>query len=99
MPKPLQYDSNDPNRGTMSAFLFSLQISLHQELFLNNFLLDRLPDGGSRQVKQDLVNTARKMLDGVLVLGANRDRLADYTIHIVWAVSPFLCLHQKGTAK
>lgn len=71
----------------MPAFLFSLQITLYQEYLLNNFLLDRLPDCGSPNTRQDLVDTARKMLDGILVLCANRDKLSNYTIDFVCAVS------------
>lgn len=71
----------------MSAFQFSLQMAIYQEYNLNNFLIDRLPDEGSSNVKQDLVNTARKMLDGILVLCANRDKLTHYAMDFVWAVS------------
>ena len=71
----------------MSAFQFSLQIALYQEFNLNEFLINRLPDGGSFNVKQDLVNTARKMLDGILQLCANRDKLTSYATGFVWAVS------------
>lgn len=70
----------------MCAFQFSLQMALYQEYNLNRFLIDRLPDEGSFKVKQDLVDTARKMLDGILVLCANRDKLTNYTINFVWAV-------------
>ena len=38
---------------------------------LNRFLIKRLPDGISFNVKQDLVNTARKLFHGILVLCAN----------------------------
>ena len=71
----------------MSASQFSLQMALYQEYNLNRFLIDRLPDEGSPSVKQDLVDTARKMLDGVLVLCANRDKLMNHAICFVWAVS------------
>ena len=71
----------------MSASLFSLQIALYQEFLLNSFLLDRLPDCGSSKTRQNLVDTARKMLDSVLVLCANRDKLSNYNLGFVWAVS------------
>lgn len=54
---------------------------------MNKFLINRLPDGGSFSVKQDLVDTARKMLDGILVLCANRDKLTNNAIDFVCAVS------------
>ena len=53
---------------------------------MNRFLLDRLPDQGFREVKQDLIDTARKMLDAVLELCSARDRLTDYPTCIVWQV-------------
>ena len=68
-------------------FLFNIQIALYQEFFLNRFLLDRLPDYGSSETKQDLTDTARKMLDAILVLCANRDKLTHFSIGFVWAVS------------
>ena len=67
---------------------FSLQMAIYQEHNLNNFLINRLPDDRSPNIKQDLVNTARKMLDGILVLCANRDKLTSYAMEFVWAVSP-----------
>ena len=70
----------------MSAFQFSLQMALYQEFNLNKFLIDRLPDEGSLNVKQDLVDTARKMLDGILVLCANRDKLTNYAIGFICSV-------------
>lgn len=54
---------------------------------LSNFLLDRLPACGSSKTKQDLIETARKMLDGILVLCANRDKLTNYSIEFVWAIT------------
>ncbi len=87
MPTHIQYCPSESNNRQMSAYLFSLQIALYQEYLLNNFLLDRLPDCGSAKSRQDLVDTARKMLDGILVLCANRDKLSNYTIRFVWAVS------------
>ena len=90
MPSQLKYLVDDPNRHVMPAFRFSLQIALYQEYLLNDFLLDRLPDSGSVKTKQTLLETAQKMLDGVLVLCANRDKLTNYTTGFVWAVSyPF----------
>lgn len=89
MPQQLQWQSDDVQRHrSMPAFQFSLQMAIYQEFNLNSFLIDRLPDEGSLNVKQDLVNTARKMLDGILVLCANRDKLTNYAMEFVWAVSP-----------
>ncbi len=87
MPAHPQYKPSDPNRRTLSASLFSLQIALYQEYLLNNLLLDRLPGCGSSPSKQDVIDTARKMLDGVLVLCANRDKFTNYSIGFVWAVT------------
>jgi len=87
MPAHLQYKPSHPNRRALSASLFSLQIALYQEYLLNNFLLDRLPGCGSSQSKQDLIDTARKMLDGILVLCANQDKLTNYSIGFVWAIT------------
>lgn len=70
----------------MSAYQFSLQMALYQEFNLNIFLINRLPDEGSFNVKQDLVDTARKILDGILVLCANRDKLTNYAIGFIWTV-------------
>ena len=80
-----QPDDLERHRST-SAFHFTLQMALYQEYNLNIFLLDRLPDEGSFNVKQNLVDTARKMLDGILVLCANRDKLTNH-IYFVWVVS------------
>ena len=89
MPYALRWQPHDIERHrSMSAFQFSLQMALYQEFNLNIFLIDRLPDEGSYNVKQDLVDTARKMLDGILVLCANRDKLTNHAIGFVWAVSP-----------
>ena len=71
----------------MPAFQFSLQMALYQEYNLNRFLIDRLPDEGSFNVKQDLVDNTRKILNGILVLCANRDKLTDFALGFVWAVS------------
>ncbi len=88
MPQQLRWQPNDFERHcSMSAFQFSLQMALYQEYNLNKFLLDRLPGEGSFSVKQSLVDTARKMLDGILVLCANRDKLTNHGIGFVWAVS------------
>ena len=88
MPHQLRWQPEDTERHrSMSAFRFSLQMALYQEYNLNRFLIDRLPDDGSSNVKQDLVDTARKMLDGILVLCANRDKLTNHGIGFVWAVS------------
>ena len=89
MPQQLRWRSDDvQGHRSMSAFQFSLQMAIYQEYNLNSFLIDRLPDEGSPNVKQNLVNTARKMLDGILVLCANRDKLTRYAMDFVWAVSP-----------
>ena len=87
MPEILQYQPDDPKLQTVSASSFTLKIAIYQEWLLNDFLLDRLPDGGSVQVRQNLINTARKMLDGVLVSCANRDRLRDYMVGFVWTIT------------
>ena len=89
MPEVLQYKPKDPSLQTASALLFSINITFYLEWLLNNFILDRLPDGGSAQSKQSLIKTARKMLDGVLVLSANRDRLRDNMYVFVWTISYF----------
>lgn len=87
MPHELRWQPDDIERHrSMSAFQFSLQMALYQEFNLNKFLIERLPDEGSFNIKQDLVNTARKMLDGILVLCANRDKLTNYAIGFVWAI-------------
>ena len=88
MPSVLRWQPADSKgHRSMPAFQFSLQMALYQEYNLNRFLIDRLPDEGSFNVKQDLVDTARKMLDGILVLCANRDKLVNFALGFVWAVS------------
>lgn len=87
MPEILQYKANDPKLQTISASSFNLKIGMYQEWLLNDFLLDRLPNCGSVQTKQNLINTARRMLDSVLVLCANRDRLKDYLVGFVCAIT------------
>lgn len=79
----------------MSASLFTIQIALYQEYLLNIFLLDRLPECGTFQTRQDLIDTARKMLDGILVLCANRDKLTNYTVGFVWGVSAIVKSHDR----
>ena len=61
--------------------------AFQQQYNLNSFSIDRLPDEGSFSVKQDLVDTARKMLDGILVLCANTDKLVNFAVGVVWLVS------------
>ena len=80
------YKVGDKERSPKTAFLFSLQIALYQEFLLNKFLLDRLPGYGSFETKQSLIETARKMLDAILVLAANRDKLTNFSVGFVWAV-------------
>ena len=87
IPDHLKYVPGDTRHRT--AYRFSLVLALYQEYLLNNFLLDRLPDYGSFKTRQDLIDTARKMLDGILVICANRDKLNNYTIGFVWSVSTF----------
>ena len=87
MPYELRWQPDDIERHrSMSATQFRLQMSLYQEFNLNRFLINRLPDGGSFNVKQDLVDTARKMIDGILQLCANRDKLTNHSTNFVWAV-------------
>ena len=89
MPAQLQYKPNSPNRTTLSASTFTLQIALYQEFLMNRFLLDRLPGCGcgSTKSRQELVETARKMLDVILLLCANRDKLTNYTVCFVWTIA------------
>ena len=87
MPKSLHFEPGDPDRQRLTPFLYTVQINYYQERLLNRFLLDRLPETSSRQVKQDLIETARKILDGVLEQCANRDRLVDYNSNFVWAIT------------
>lgn len=88
MPHELRWQPDDNERHrSMSALQFSLQMALYQVYNLNKFLIDRLPDEGAFNVKQDLVDTARKMLDGILVLCANRDKLTNYVIGFVCSAS------------
>ncbi|KAL6720315.1 hypothetical protein ACLMJK_002236 [Lecanora helva] len=84
MPSQLKYKPGDINYRTASQF--TLVIALHQEYLLNSFLLDRLPTSGSLKSRQDLIDTARKMLDGILVLCANRDKLTNQNF-FVWSIS------------
>lgn len=87
MPHELRWQPDDNERHrSMSALQFSLQMALYQEYNLNKFPIDRLPDEGAFNVKQDLVDTARKMLDGILVLCANRDKLTNYAIGSVCSI-------------
>jgi len=76
-----------------SAYRLSLVLAFYQEYLLNNFLLDRLPDCGTFKTRQDLVDTAIKMLDCILILCANRDKLTEHTICFSWAVSDPCKLH------
>ncbi len=80
------YTVGDKEHNPKTAFLFSLQIALYQEFLLNNCLLDRLPGYGSFETKQSLIETAKKMLDAILVLAANRDKLTNFTVRLVWTV-------------
>lgn len=60
---------------------------LSLEFLLNKFLLERLPGAASNHDRQDLLDTAKQMLDRVLVLSENRDRLADFTVGFAWAIA------------
>ena len=80
------YKVEGKERSPKAAFFFSLQLALYRELLLNKLLLDRMPGYGSYETKQSLVETARKMLDAILLLAANRDKLTDFTMGSVWAV-------------
>ena len=86
LPVHTLYKVGDKERSPKTAFLFSLQLALYRESLLNKFLLDRLPGYGSYETKQSLIETARKMLDAILLLAANRDELTDFTMGFVWAV-------------
>ena len=87
IPSQLHYQPNVSSRQDNSPYLFCAQMNYYQEYLLNRFLLDRLPEESSHEVKQDLVDTARKMLDTVLELCANRDRLTDFAVNFVWAIT------------
>ena len=78
LPDHLLYKIDDENNTRKTAFLFTLQLALYQESLLNRFLLDRLPGDGSFETKRSLIDTARKMLDAILVLAASRDKLANF---------------------
>ena len=84
MPEFIKYKPGQTHYGT--PYRFNVVFALYQEFLLNSFLLDRMPDYGSFRTRQDLVDTARKMLDGILVLCANRDKLTNYTTYFVWTV-------------
>jgi hypothetical protein len=67
MPAHLLYKANNASHNPKMALLLNFQIALYLEFLLNRILLDRLPSG-SFETKQGLVDTARKMLDAILVL-------------------------------
>ena len=87
MPALLRYQPTEKGHRQISASQFGLQIALYQEFLLNDFLLDRLPNCASPNTRQDLIDTARKMLDSILVLCANRDKMTNHTCSFVWVVS------------
>ena len=86
IPFSLHYQPEEMS-SIKEPFMFSLRIMLSLEFLLNKFLLDRLPDAASGQDRQDLLDTAKQMLDRVLVLSENRDRLADFTVGFAWAIA------------
>lgn len=85
LPVRILYEVGDKERSPKTAFLFSLQIVLLESL-LNRLVLDRLAGHWSFETKQNLIETARKMLDAILVLAANRDKLTNFTVGFVWTV-------------
>ena len=85
LPAYLRFQSEEIT-SAQAPYDFFIQIVLSLELLLNRFLLERLPDDGSQQNKQDLINTSKEMLDRVILPSAHRDRLVDHQVPFAWAV-------------
>lgn len=63
-----------------------LNILVVHRLMLGTSLEISLPEKGSPSLKQDLVDTTRKRLDGMLVLCAKKAKLTNHGVRIVRAV-------------
>ncbi|MCJ1405796.1 hypothetical protein MMC11_009026 [Xylographa trunciseda] len=89
LPAHLRLMSEDPMFLQLSSDMLILRVNLSLEFLLNRFLLERLPDDGSQQNKQDMLNTAKEMLDKIIILSANRDRLHEHQVGFSWAIVYF----------
>ena len=89
LPAHLRLQPEDPMFLQSPSDMLILRVNLSLEFLLNRFLLERLPDDGSRQNKQDMLNTAKEMLDRIIILSANRDRLHEHQVGFSWAIVYF----------
>ena len=64
--------------SAQAPYDFLTQIAFNIEFLLYRLLLKCLPDDGSSQIKQALLNTWKKVLDRVILLSSRRDRLVDH---------------------
>ncbi|MCJ1243675.1 hypothetical protein MMC30_000872 [Trapelia coarctata] len=70
LPAYLRFES-EAITSAQTPYNFVTQIALSLEFLLNRFLIERLPDDGSQQSKQDLINTSKEMLDRVILLSSH----------------------------
>ncbi|MCJ1384382.1 hypothetical protein MMC17_007498 [Xylographa soralifera] len=89
LPAHLRLQPGDPMFLQTASDMLILRVNLSLEFLLNRFLLERLPDDGSQQNKQDMLNTAKEMLDRIIILSANRDRLHEHQVGFSWAIVYF----------
>ncbi|MCJ1435040.1 hypothetical protein MMC27_004410 [Xylographa pallens] len=89
LPAHLRLQPEDPMFLQSPSDMLILRVNLSLEFLLNRFLLERLPDDGSQQNKQDMLNTAKEMLDRIIILSANRDRLHEHQVGFSWAIVYF----------
>ncbi|MCJ1475702.1 hypothetical protein MMC13_004365 [Lambiella insularis] len=89
LPSYLRLQPEDPLFPEIPNNIEILRVNLSLEFLLNRFLLERLPDSGSPTNHLSLLSTAAQMLDRIITLSANRDRLADHQVGFAWAVSYF----------
>ena len=89
LPPGIRFDITTPISAT--EHMLCGQVLLRLEFLLHIFLLERLPTtpDDTHSNKQNLINISKTIIEHVIVLARYRDRLADFSYGMTWAVVYF----------
>ena len=87
IPKRLHYMRGTHKTKRPSCFF--TQMSLCNEFLLNKLLLQRLPGGNTGSINQNIFETATTLLDRVVLIHKERDRLGNHAWEFSWYVVYF----------
>jgi hypothetical protein len=66
--------------------MLCVTVQIRLEFLLNCFLLERIPGDESNENKQNLIDTAVRILNNIVLLQRNRDRLTDFVGGLTWGL-------------